>query len=229
MSEWWTYRPADFLMFAPRTYWRLFELHNQAWWPAQPLLLLAGLGWIAWRLRAGTAALRTACIGLAVAWAVVACAFLWQRYTPINWAVPWAVAGFGVGALALALVGARGGLRAATGLPQHVGTALCAWAVAVHPWLAMAAGRDWRQAEVIGLAPDPTAIATLGVLLATRPGARWLRSLALVLAGLWCVLSAATLWTMNSAQGWVPAAAVLVTLLAGQQSRESGSRAADRP
>ena len=43
MSEWWTYRPADFLMFAPRTYWRLFELHNAAWWPAPPLLLLAGL------------------------------------------------------------------------------------------------------------------------------------------------------------------------------------------
>ena len=41
MSEWWTYRPSDFLMFAPRTYWRLFELHNEAWWPAQPLLVLA--------------------------------------------------------------------------------------------------------------------------------------------------------------------------------------------
>ena len=33
MSEWWTYRPSDFLMFAPDTYWRLFELHNAAWWP----------------------------------------------------------------------------------------------------------------------------------------------------------------------------------------------------
>ena len=26
MQEWWTYRPADFLLFSPRTYWRLFEL-----------------------------------------------------------------------------------------------------------------------------------------------------------------------------------------------------------
>ena len=25
MSEWWTYRPSDFLLFAPRTYYRLFE------------------------------------------------------------------------------------------------------------------------------------------------------------------------------------------------------------
>ena len=28
MSEWWTYRPSDFLLFSARTYWRLFELHN---------------------------------------------------------------------------------------------------------------------------------------------------------------------------------------------------------
>ena len=53
MSEWLSYRPSDFLMFAPRTYWRLFELHNGAWWPAQPLAVLAELGWMGWLLRSG--------------------------------------------------------------------------------------------------------------------------------------------------------------------------------
>ena len=33
MSEWWTYRPSDFLLFAPRTYYRLIELYNVEWWP----------------------------------------------------------------------------------------------------------------------------------------------------------------------------------------------------
>ena len=28
MSEWWTYTLSDFLLFSPRTYHRLFELHN---------------------------------------------------------------------------------------------------------------------------------------------------------------------------------------------------------
>ena len=28
MSEWWTYRLTDFLLFSPRTYDRLFELYN---------------------------------------------------------------------------------------------------------------------------------------------------------------------------------------------------------
>ena len=38
MSEWWTYRPEDFLLFSPRVYWRMFELHNAALWPLQLLV-----------------------------------------------------------------------------------------------------------------------------------------------------------------------------------------------
>jgi hypothetical protein len=30
MSEWWTYTLSDFLLFSPRVYYRLFELHNRA-------------------------------------------------------------------------------------------------------------------------------------------------------------------------------------------------------
>ena len=40
MSEWWSYSLSDFLMFSARTYFRQFELLNQALWPLQ----LAGLG-----------------------------------------------------------------------------------------------------------------------------------------------------------------------------------------
>ncbi len=29
MQEWWSYRPGDFLLFSPRTYWRLFQLANE--------------------------------------------------------------------------------------------------------------------------------------------------------------------------------------------------------
>ena len=42
MAEWWTYRPEDFLLFSPRVYWRLFELHNAAVWPVQVPALLLG-------------------------------------------------------------------------------------------------------------------------------------------------------------------------------------------
>ena len=29
----WSYRLSDFLLFSPRVYWRMFELHNAALWP----------------------------------------------------------------------------------------------------------------------------------------------------------------------------------------------------
>jgi hypothetical protein len=48
--------------------------------------------------------------------------------------------------------------------------ALLIYALALHPLIPLLAGRPWTQAEIFGLAPDPTAIATLGILLATtRP------------------------------------------------------------
>ena len=28
MSEWWSYRPSDFLMFSPTAYWRLVQRYN---------------------------------------------------------------------------------------------------------------------------------------------------------------------------------------------------------
>jgi hypothetical protein len=222
MSEWWTYRPADFLMFAPQTYWRLFELHNAAWWPIQALLLLAGLAWTAWLARraasAGTApgpaaALRVGAAGLAAAWAFVATGFLLQRYAPINWAASAFAAGFLVQTAGLAVLAAQPGLATAPrGRRRRVGLLLCGWAVAGHPLLAAASGRPWTQAEVFGLAPDPTAIATLGVLLcasaSSRPAGRLLRVLP-ILPAAWCAISAATLWTLGSPQGWVPAAALL--------------------
>jgi hypothetical protein len=43
MSEWWTYALSDFLLFSPRTYYRLIERHNAAVWPGQILSLGLGL------------------------------------------------------------------------------------------------------------------------------------------------------------------------------------------
>ena len=54
MQEWWSYRPGDFLLFSPRTYWRLFQLANEALWPLQIPVLLIGAAILAmlFRLRA---------------------------------------------------------------------------------------------------------------------------------------------------------------------------------
>lgn len=228
MSEWWTYRPSDFLMFSPRIYWRLFQALNVAWWPAQPVLLAAAVSWIGWvglRGRKARAnidlAWRGAAVFLAACWVVVAWAFLLQRFAPINWAATGFALAFvlqGLGWVVLALVG---GVRGATRVVRwRAGIALGLWALLGHPLLSLAFGRPWQQAEVFGLAPDPTAIGSLAFLLLLKANAlkvQWLlRTLWIVPLG-WCALSAATLATMGSAQAWVVLAVAMLAVAASMR------------
>lgn len=213
MTEWWTYRPSDFLMFAPRTYWRLFELQNEAMWPAHvpagllALALLAGL----WRWPRRT--LRYGMAGAALAWLVVAYTFIWQRYAAVNWAMGAFAWAFALQALGLLVLSSRNPVRPAwQPLRRRAGLGLVAWACLLHPLLALASGRPWTQAEWIGFAPDPTAIATLGLLLCAETSTRGARAmLGLLRAGAlaWLVVSSATLATMGSMLAAVPAAALL--------------------
>ena len=216
MSEWWSYRPADFLMFSPRIYWRLFASINEAFWPAQPALIALGMAWLA-RARAQ----RLAAGALAIASAVVAWAFLWQRFTPINWPAQYFALAFALQAVVLATLAVGGGSHTTDFLwRRRTGIALIAWALLGHPLLAPAFGRPWSQAEVFGLAPDPTAIATLGWLLgveargAARIALRIALHIARLLAALWLAAAAAMLAVMGSWQAIVPFAALAASWLA---------------
>ena len=66
-----------------------------------------------------------------------------------------------------------------------------------------------EMAEVFGIAPDPTAVATLALLAVTRGRSRWL---AMPVPLLWCVLSAATLWTMEAGGFFLPIAGALASV-----------------
>jgi hypothetical protein len=215
MSEWWTYRPADFLMFAPRTYWRLFELQNDAWWPAHAVFTLLVLALVVgvWRRHGPT--LRIGACGFTLAWALVAFTFLWQRYMPINWAASVFAWAFGLQAVGLLALSSRADVHAAVStVRRRIGVGLLLWAMLAHPLLPFFFDRPWMQAEVIGLAPDPTAIATLGLLLAIDASPRALLWALRALAMAWLVVSAATLATMGEAQAAVQLAAVLLAVVA---------------
>lgn len=214
MSEWWSYRPRDFLLFSDRTYWRLFELENREAWPLQILCLLAGLAVVAAVLRPRVWSARLASGLLAAAWVAAALGFL-QRYAEINWASAYAVPAFLAQALLLGWLGtvrARLPLEAHRGVVRALGTALVVYAVALHPLVAPLAGRPLAAAEVIGIAPDPTAIATLGLLTLAPRGAA--SALLLVVPLAWCIVSALTLGTMGAPEGWIPLAAVVVAVAA---------------
>jgi hypothetical protein len=202
MSEWWTYRPEDFLLFSPRVYWRMFELHNAAFWPLHFATLAAGLAIILLVLRRLPRRGLWVALILAAFWAFVGWAFLWSRYAAINWAIVYVAPAFGVQALLLAIAAARGGLA----LDQKdagawLGVLLMAIGIVAYPLLPPLFERPWRSAEVFGTAPDPTAIATLGALL-TASGR--LAPLLLVIPLLWLLLSGLTLQTMGDPHAWLP-------------------------
>jgi hypothetical protein len=220
MSEWWTYRLSSFLLFSPRTYYRLFELYNEAIWPAQLVALALGGAILALSFRGGAQAARLAAAILAGLWLFVALAFHGARYATINWAATWFAAGFAIEAALLVWAGTIRSaiiLRPRTGLAARAGLAMFLFALLVEPLLGPLLGRKWSALELFGLAPDPTAVATLGLVLAGGRPSWFLLAIPLV----WCAVSGATLWTIEAPDAFVlPLAAALAVLLAAAQTAE---------
>lgn len=222
MPEWWTYSLADFLLFSPRTYYRLIERHNLVLWPAQILALALG-GVIAGLLRRPTRERgRAVAAILALLWAWVGWTFVAGRYATINWAASYLVWLFAVEVLLLGWLGvARANLqfgwrRDPAGL---VGGALLVGSVALYPVLAPALGRGWTQSELFGIAPDPTVLGTLGLLLLSEGSPRPRKAL-FAAPLVWCLLGGATLWAMGSPEAWIVLpAAVLVPVISSARGR----------
>ena len=224
MEEWWTYTLSDFLLFSPRTYYRMLARHNEAVWPAHLLTMGLGLGLLGLLSRSTTWQGRIIPAVVAVLWAWVAWAFLQQRYATINWAATCFAWLFALQVLLLVWVGViRGRLRyrISRDAPGIVGTAVFGLALGFYPLFAPFAGRPWHQAEVFGVAPDPTVLGTLGLLLLVEGRPQWGL---LVIPLLWCTISGATLWAMGSPEAPIPPLAALVVLVsAARLRRESRS------
>lgn len=196
MSEWWTYRVHDFLMFSPRTYARMFELYNEAIWPINALaaILAFALLFIAVRQRFSPAstpasfsrapasapwwqrALFVAVfVYFAVSHAWIALVFMREHYAPIFWAAEYFAYAFLLQAMLFAVAAALA-LRAAdvfcsarSTLVAIVGVSVVSLALLAHPTMRLATVGQWQMLEGVGVAPDPTAMAALGFLLLIRP------------------------------------------------------------
>ncbi|APO79425.1 hypothetical protein AM571_PC01694 (plasmid) [Rhizobium etli 8C-3] len=213
MSEWWTYSLEDFLLFSPRVYWRMFELHNAMVCPLQALTLVCGLVMLALIVRRSPASRRFVALVLAILWAFVGWSFLWNRYATINWAAAYLAPAFAGEALLLFVIGTLidGLVFCRRGPAAWTGYALLALALAGQPLLAPLQGRAWTSSEIFGVAPDPTSIGTLGFLLLAR--SKFL-PLLLPIPLLWCSLSGLTLMSMGAPEAWASFAAVALALAA---------------
>lgn len=163
MSEWWRYRPSDFLLFSSRAYGRLVERHNAETWPLHLVALAMGVAVLALLWRRPRHAAPAIALLLAVAWAFSGWSFHLQRYAAINWAATWFAALHFVQA-GLLLVAAIWSWRHEW-RPRRSPAVLAGFAVVLFGWpsLALLLGRPWTQGELWALMPDPTALATLAL------------------------------------------------------------------
>ncbi|MDK1492579.1 DUF6064 family protein [Sinorhizobium sp. 7-81] len=225
MSDWWTYTPADFLMFSPRVYFRLVERYNQDFWPLQ-LVFVAGMLAI---MVLASKQVRFAKVVLlpafAVAWAFSAWQFLWLRFAPITWGATYAAMAFFLQTALLLLLSWRAShdILAVSRWRRYGGMALALFGLLLHPFLGLLAARSLAAAEAFGMMPDPTAITTLGVLLAMRGRHLWLL---LPIPLLWCAFSGLILTGMEDLGAVVPIASIFfvaVLLLTSRRSRTHSS------
>lgn len=224
MSEWWTYTLSDFLLFSARTYYRLFEIYNVAIWPAQLAAIVLGVAILVLLLRPAAEPPRNRLIAAALAacWIWVAIAFHAHRYATINWAAVYFAWLFGCEAALwtwIAVGSRRLTFERPVDLGGRIGLGIFFFALAVMPLTAPLLGRGWRSAQVFGVAPDPTTLATLGLLLVSRGRGRgWL----MVIPVIWSVISALTLLAMKSPEAWIPASSAAVVVILG--ARSAGKR-----
>ena len=213
MSELLTYRLSDFLLFSPQTYYRLFELYNKDIWPIQILTLAFGAAITVlvvckpvWHGRAVTAI-------LSAVWLWVAWAYHLQRYATINWAAHFFAAGFAVEAGLLIWTGIiRGRLvyTSASLALNRAGLGVFIFALVVQPFGGLLLGRSWSQVELFGIAPDPTVVATLGILLRAADRTFWEL---FIIPVIWCTISGTTLWTMGSPDAFLTPLVMLVVMV----------------
>ena len=128
--------------------------------------------------------------------------FCGARYAAINWAIAYVAPAFGLQALLLGLVGAAVAFTFDwRDIAARLGLLLTVIGLVAYPVLPTLFGRPWTSAEVFGIAPDPTAIVTLGILLAAS--GRFV-PLLFPIPILWLLLSGLTLRTMGDPQAWIP-------------------------
>lgn len=211
MSEWWTYRLSDFLMYTKLSFERLLEAYNAWLFPGQAVALAAGVGlaWVAWRGRERE--WRAALLLLGVCWLWIAWAFFHARLSIIDLAAPYYAYGFALEGALLLWAGwkFRQGKYPSDSRSRLFNSIVILMAVFVLPLLAPFLGGSWKAIALFGVTPDATALATLSMVVLAR---HWLSAMVPVL---WCVISGALLWNFGQPHAVLLPLIAFLTLVQG--------------
>jgi len=202
------------LSFTGEVYFSLLEHYNRAIWPAQIVAYALALAALVLACRPTRQGGRVVAAVLAVGWLWTGIVFHGLHFAAISFTAPVIAACFVAQGLLLLWTGVlRGGLvfRGRRGVQGWAGLALAAAALVLHPVLGQLAGHPWPQADLVGVAPDSTAVFTVGLLL-LLDGRAPLRLLIVPL--LWAIAAGLTGWRLDSpALQGLPAISVAGVLL----------------
>lgn len=200
MSEWSSYSLHDLLIFSPESYFRLFARSNQDFWPFQLTIIAVALLMLYLTTVRTVRAQLFILVGLALFWLLSGWWFVHQFYSQINTIADWYLWLFLLQIVLLLLYATLNHLK--TGFYRPAGDAMlglgmgiAVYALFIHPLLLLLAGREWRAVELVGVAPDPTAIATIGFVLAMGKGK--LRFWLLIIPAIWIMISVLTYSTFG--------------------------------
>lgn len=204
--------------FTTEQFFEVFVRYNQAIYPWQVIAVLAGVTAVALLWRDTRLATVGVLLVLAAMWLVNGIGYHWLHFAPINPVARLFAAVFVAEALLLAWAAlARTGLRLRPGgdLVSILGLVCIVFALAVYPALGWLAGHRYPAVPMFGVAPCPTTIFTIGVLLqGPWREVRWL----LVIPGLWAAIggSASVLLAVPQDFGLLAALLVLLAVAFGR-------------
>jgi len=195
IDDWRSYRLEDFIPFTSEVYFRLIERVNEAWWPAQFVAIAFGLAVLILAVRGNYRWVLTL---LAPAWAFSGIVFHFQHYAEINVAATWFGYTFIAQAALLLLLAAAVGKPELSSRPGPwriaTGTAITVIGLLAWPMVSLVRNESWTQSEFFALHPDPTTLATIGLIILCLRGFK--AGLAALIPIAWGAISILTLIAM---------------------------------
>jgi len=187
----------DLLIFSPESYFTLFELSNKALWPLQILLILSALLAVLLIYKRHHLATKLIFIWLGLVWAFVGYSYFRQYYSQISTYAHYLSYLFWIeaGLLFLFAFVTKHELINTLKVPfakerSIIGYGLILYGIFMHPVISLFI---WKQTiirlELFAIAPDPTAIATIGFIL-LLPVRTY--SVLIIIPCLWLLLSVIT-------------------------------------
>ena len=161
--------------FTREQFFELFVAYNAAIWPAEVVAYLLGIAAVLALVRPGRAAGQLISAILAILWLWTGLFYHMVYFARINPAAYVFGALFVAQAALFVLAGVSGSrlaFRSAQKPVKLLGAALIAYALVIYELLGLVAGHGLMQGPLFGVAPCPTVIFTLGVLVLAEPRCR---------------------------------------------------------